>query len=1162
MRISMLRFVRWLSSGRGAGAHAHSAAPAILAEADALRDDARWSEAAESYARFLQIDGANPAIHVQHAHALKEAGRHRDALAAYARAIARAPDDPDAILHQAHLLKRIGDPAALQAFRRLAELDASAVSAEALSRLEALFGDPAPRGTIEAPSSPPAAIAPLRPAARVAVLLPPGLHPRRRAVRFVADIATDAPVPKLRIVLDSCLLWSGEVETRPGSRSRQIDSVFSFPEPDRPTDCRDVRIEALTGGITPARASLSLPYAARFEGEFTIGPPGHHRDRAGIARFVDHQQLTITPALRALDSNGALVPIALTGWKREGAGFEIAFTTTHAGSLQLYPMWSTHALVGSDASEAHPDAAAPIEGEDEVAGRILGFDDGHVEGWALRPGQLDRTVIVDVFAGATPIGCGCADQPRADLAETIGGTGAHGFRIALPRGLPENASLSAHARGSATAFATGRLPAQSAGILLAPAREAVSAVLAATVSTSAPRSIAALLLCGDDAAWRAETGRAMAGLGLPVHRISEGDARFPERFDAALAQIEQDLVLVLGKATIWDNAALAPMERALAASRAVLAVPVLQPPRSLEVPGAPDRWGWSLDLSHTGGVLRPSPPSPWLAQAAEASDFMAVASADWPLASLIDRRRWQAWGGLARSCQPETDSPQTPMELIAALAEAETVLAAHATLRLRGPQPTTPIPLPEAPARRLVHRLRTYPLSAGAASARPPVIALLVTTTQTDALEGDAIVGREFGSALSRILPHAEFRLIPRGLDGGADLAGIDAVICLRDDCDPRRFRNLSPSCRVVFWIRNCFDAFLDSGNWRRADEVWMSSERECARFREHTGLPARLLRIATNLHLFGAAQPDAELACDICFTGSYWGVHREIAISLVPEILDATVLIVGAGWEAVPELAAAAQGPAPYERMPAIYASAKLVIDDANHVTVNSGSVNSRVYDAIAAGALPITNGIAGAYEAFGDLLPTYQDAHGLTGQIRRWLADEPSRQARVAALRRLVMEKHGFEHRARDAMRFLSEPADVPFIAVTGDGPCARAADQAPPVALGPLMAALARAGWRADWVPPSDWNGPLAAAADIRLHVGAAPPPAVRPGQSSVAWILSDADMLSPRIVGRENALFVPAETRRAMPDLPEAVLPLDWPDQEAGFEAITARLASLL
>ncbi|MGX1740424.1 glycosyltransferase family protein [Bosea sp. NPDC055353] len=172
---------------------------------------------------------------------------------------------------------------------------------------------------------------------------------------------------------------------------------------------------------------------------------------------------------------------------------------------------------------------------------------------------------------------------------------------------------------------------------------------------------------------------------------------------------------------------------------------------------------------------------------------------------------------------------------------------------------------------------------------------------------------------------------------------------------------------------------------------------------------------------------------------------------------------------------------------MPAIYASAKLVIDDANHVTVNNCSVNSRVYDAIAAGALPITNGIAGAYEAFGDLLPTYQDAHGLTGQIRRWLADEPGCQARVAALRRLVIEKHGFEHRARDAVCSLSEPADVPSIAVTGDGPCARAADQAPPVALGPLMAALARA----SWIPPSDWNGPLAAAADIRLHVGVAPP-----------------------------------------------------------------------
>lgn len=1163
MRISWLRLVRWLFSRYDGSSSPASANDVMLAEANELRDDRRWVEAAEAYARYLTVDGANPAIHVQHAHALKEAGRHWEAAAAYARAIALAPDDSDAVLHRAHLLKRLGDPAALHAFRRLHELDGNAVSAEELSRLEALFGDPKLRATIDPSPSHPAAISPTRPAARIVAPLPPGLHPRRRAVRFVADVTANAPPPMLRVMIDGHEWWSGEIETRPGSTSRQIDSVFSFPEPDYPIDGREVRVEALSEGIAPARASLSLPYAARFEGHYTIMSPGPDGKRSGTAQFVDREDMTITPHLRAMDTDGALVPIVQTGWKREGAGFEISFTTAHAGALKLYPMWSTQELAVRDGSQCNPDvtAAIAITKENEIFGRIVSMHDGHVEGWALRPGQLGRTVIVDLFADGILIGCGYADLPRADLATTIGGAGRHGFSIALPCGVPENAYLTAHGRGNATEFAASRVPARAAGILSAAAQEVISIGSPLSETSSTQRTIAALLLCEDDTAWRHETARAMDELGVPVHRVINSWLELSRHVDAAIAEIEQDLVLVLSEATIWDKAALAPMEQALAASQAVLAVPILQPLRPMDVPGAPDRWGWSLYLSSKGATLRPSPPSPWLEQAANSANVISVAGADWPLASLIDRRRWQAWGGLNRSSPPEQASSLSRTGMIATLAGVEMVLAAQATVQFGGPLPTEPVTLPDGPSRQLAQRLRKYPLLVGLVSARPPVIALLITTIRSDALEGDAIVAREFASALSRLLPHAELRLIPRDPDGGADLTGIDTVICLRDDCDPRRFRNLSPSCRVVFWIRNCFDAFLQNENWRRADEVWMSSERECTRFHNYTGFPARLLRIATNLKLFEAAQPDPELACDICFTGSFWGIHREIAISLVPEILDASVRIFGVGWEAVPELAAAAQGPAPYSQMPAIYASAKLVIDDANHVTVNSGSVNSRVYDAIAAGTLPITNGIAGAHETFGELLPIYQDAQSLTRQIRRWLEDESGRQARVAALRRLVMEQHGFEHRARDVIRFLSEPADAPFIAITGDGPCPGAVDQTPPAALVPLMAALARAGWRVDWIPSTHWDAPLAATADIRLHVGASPPPAARPGQSSIAWILSDADTLSARIIGHESAIFVPARIRRTMPDLPEAVGTLDWAETDAELDVIVARFACL-
>jgi hypothetical protein len=60
------------------------------------------------------------------------------------------------------------------------------------------------------------------------------------------------------------------------------------------------------------------------------------------------------------------------------------------------------------------------------------------------------------------------------------------------------------------------------------------------------------------------------------------------------------------------------------------------------------------------------------------------------------------------------------------------------------------------------------------------------------------------------------------------------------------------------------------------------------------------------------------------------------------------------------------------------IYCSTKIVIDDANHVTLPWGSVNSRVFDALACGALVITNGRLGSQDTFDEELPVYSGVAG----------------------------------------------------------------------------------------------------------------------------------------------------------------------------------------
>ena len=82
---------------------------------------------------------------------------------------------------------------------------------------------------------------------------------------------------------------------------------------------------------------------------------------------------------------------------------------------------------------------------------------------------------------------------------------------------------------------------------------------------------------------------------------------------------------------------------------------------------------------------------------------------------------------------------------------------------------------------------------------------------------------------------------------------------------------------------------------------------------------------------------------------------------------------IYGKDWEQVPEFAPHARGELPYEQLPLLYPSAKLVLDDTQGPTLPYGALNARVFDALACGTLPITNCEAGVRELFDEEFPVW---------------------------------------------------------------------------------------------------------------------------------------------------------------------------------------------
>ncbi|MDH3469613.1 MAG: glycosyltransferase, partial [Gammaproteobacteria bacterium] len=255
---------------------------------------------------------------------------------------------------------------------------------------------------------------------------------------------------------------------------------------------------------------------------------------------------------------------------------------------------------------------------------------------------------------------------------------------------------------------------------------------------------------------------------------------------------------------------------------------------------------------------------------------------------------------------------------------------------------------------------------------------------------------------------------LEKGLGNWYDVNGLDVLIVMRDDYDLSRLTNRSPRLITIGWARNWIDRWPKRPWAQDYQGYWASSMKAANYLAKSLARPVEVVPIATSRASFTDGVSRGELKSDYCFTGNYWGAPRDIADLLKPETIPFQFALFGYGWENHPTFAKFARGGLPYSRMKDVYASTRVVIDDANSATKQWGSVNSRVFDALAAGALVITNGEEGAGEIFGGLLPTYRSAEELTAVLTHYLTDEAGRVTLVEQLRRVVSNANTYGHRA----------------------------------------------------------------------------------------------------------------------------------------------------
>lgn len=292
-----------------------------------------------------------------------------------------------------------------------------------------------------------------------------------------------------------------------------------------------------------------------------------------------------------------------------------------------------------------------------------------------------------------------------------------------------------------------------------------------------------------------------------------------------------------------------------------------------------------------------------------------------------------------------------------------------------------------------------------------PRIAFLVSNVSSSAVEGDFFTACELGAALAEMLNVSVCYITKK--DWG-NLSGIDVAICLLPDFDPRRIRASNPYLSLVAWPRNHFDTWIDLPYLDEYDEVWCASDMAARAFEKTLGRPVLVVPIATNARRFTEAHFTPNFASDYAFTGSFFKTKRQIMLDLHPEEIPFDFALFGHNWEQVECLRPYCRGGIPYSLMPQVYASTRIVIDDANHTVIHWGGVNSRVFDALAAGALVVTNTRTGSDELFDGLLPVYTNSVELKRILLYYLTHEEERKQLVKKLRIHVLHAHTYRNRA----------------------------------------------------------------------------------------------------------------------------------------------------